>query len=188
MFSNSTRVVPLVTVSLWLCNWQAAFPQLSGEESMKQAPVPQKIRIGVYDPRAVAVAYTHSQLFQQRLDPKLKDLEKARAANDQNMVKQLEAWGEAQQIRCHLQGFAGAPVGDILSEVKDQLPRIAETANVQAISQSADYTNPEVDVVDITGDLIKLWSPDAATLKMISRLKKTTPVPIEEVAKMRPRL
>jgi hypothetical protein len=155
-------------------------------EARANPPGGKAIRIGVYDPRAVAVAYAHSQFFRQRLAAKRKEWEKAKAANDQAKIKELDAWGADQQIRLHLQGFAAAPVDDLLADVKDQLPRIAETANVQDISLHPDYASPGVEVVDITDDLVKLWAPDAKTLKMIAGLRKSPPIPIEQIAKMGP--
>jgi hypothetical protein len=142
------------------------------------------MRIGVYDPRAVALAYAHSQVFGQRLGEKQKEMEKAKAGNDQAKIKELKAWGQDAQVRLHLQGFAGAAVDDILVGVQDQLSKVAQATNVQAITLRPDYTVPDVEVVDVTDDLVKLWDPDAQTLKVIASLKKVAPLPIEQIAKM----
>ncbi len=149
-------------------------------------PATKQIRFGVYDPRAVAVAYGRSQAFRRQLNEKQKEMEIAKAAQDQDKIKELQAWGQDGQMRLHLQAFAGAPVDDILAQVKDQLPKVADAANVQVISLPPDYTNPDVEIVDITDDLVKLWSPDARALKIIADLRRTAPLPIEQIAKMGP--
>jgi len=140
----------------------------------------------VYDPRAVAIAYAHSQFSREKLAPKMDELAKARAAKDTAKVNELETWGKDQQMRLHLQGFAGAPVDDLMAQVKEQIPAVAAAANVQSIGLRPDYTAPGVEVVDVTDDLVKLWSPDARTLKMIAGVRATAPIAIEQIAKMGP--
>jgi hypothetical protein len=160
--------------------------RFTGGPAHADATQPNQIRIGVYDPRAVAIAYAGSPLFHDRLAANRKQYEAAKAANDQAKIKELTAWGQNQQIRLHLQGFAGAPVDDILADVKDELPPIAAADNVQSIGLRPDYTAPGVEVVDVTDDLVKLWSPNEKTLKIIASLVKTAPLPIEQIAKMGP--
>jgi hypothetical protein len=149
-------------------------------------PTTAKVRIGVYDPRAVAIVYANSAPFKQKLRAKHQELDAAKAANDQAKIKELEAWGADQQVRLHLQGFAAAPVDDLMADVKGQLPDVAAAADVQSIGLRPDFVAPGVEIVDVTDELVKLWSPDAKTLKIIAQLKTIAPLPIEQIAKMGP--
>jgi hypothetical protein len=172
-------VAVLVAVVLLQSSWHFTTPVARAEPAASKTT-----RIGVYDPRAVAIAYAGSEAFKQQLREKQKEMEKAKADNDQAKIKELKEWGQNGQVRLHLQGFAGAPVDDILAGVKDQLPKVAQAANVQVITLRPNYIDPSVEIVDVTDDLIKLWSPDAKALKTIEGLRKVAPLPIEQIAKM----
>jgi hypothetical protein len=145
---------------------------------------PKKVRIGVYDPRAIALAYGRSPMFSRKLAEKKKEMDDAKLAKDQNKIDDLKAWGQDQQVRFHFQAFSGTAVDDILAEVKDQLPQVAAADDVQGIGPRPDYTSDDVEIVDVTADLVNLWHPDAKTLDIISGIEKTTPVSLQDVAKM----
>jgi hypothetical protein len=81
----------------------------------------------------------------------------------------------------HRQGFAGAPVEDILDQVKDQLPSVAGKARVTVITRTADYVAAGTEVVDVTDELVMLFSPSEKTLKTIQELRKHPPMSMEEV-------
>lgn len=131
-----------------------------------------KVRIGTYDARAVAVAYAHSELNNQQVKEKMQELKDAEAREDAKRVKELKAWGEAHQWLLHMQGFAGAPVEDILARKKDEVAAVAKAAGVEAIARKADYTAANVEVVDVTDELVKLFKPSEKALKTIAEVRK----------------
>lgn len=88
------------------------------------------------------------------------------------------------QSRRNLQGFSSAPIEDILDMVRDRLPRVAQQAKVAMIARAADYHDASVELVDITDDLVRLFDPDAHTLKVVAELRKQEPVAIEVFAKI----
>ncbi|MGA2233354.1 MAG: hypothetical protein ABSH22_20825 [Tepidisphaeraceae bacterium] len=147
-------------------------------------PAVKKVRIGVYDPRAIALAYGRSPMFSRKLAEKKKEMDDAQLAKDQHKIDELKAWGPDQQIKLHFQVFAGTAVDDILAQVQDQLPQVAAANDVQSIGPRPDYTGTYVEIVDVTADLVNLWHPDAKTLEMISGIEKTPPVSLADVAKM----
>jgi len=161
-----------------------AFAGWSASRGDSPSTAPAGLRIGVYDPRAIAVAYAHSELWAKILQEHKAAYDAAKAAGDQKRVKGIGAWGESNQIRLHLQAFGGAPVDDCLDKVRDRLPQVAQTAGVQVIARKADYAGTDVEIVDVTDDLVQLFNPNAKTLKNIEGLKKQPPVPLEKVAKM----
>jgi hypothetical protein len=143
-----------------------------GLESTGPQPAgPQKVRIGTYDARAVAVAYAASEINKKELDEKIKGLKEAEAKGDDKRVQELKAWGESHQWLLHMQGFAGAPVENILAKVKDQLAAIAKAAGVAVIARKADFAGDQVEVVDVTDHLVKLFNPSERTLKTIADLR-----------------
>mgnify|MGYP000933788105 CR=1 FL=1 len=146
----------------------------------------QPVRIGVYDTRAIAVAYAHSSYNQEPLKAKMKEFEAAKAAGDTARVKELDHWGQTQQRKLHFQGFSRVPVADLLVHVKDRLPEAAARANVQAIAADCDYLAPGVETIDLTDELVRLYNPSPRVLSIVKDMKGKAPLPIEEVDKLKP--
>ncbi len=80
---------------------------LIGAEEKKAA---KPLRVGVYDSRAIAIASGPTEWFNKPVREKMKEMEKAKAANDQQKIKELQAWGQQQQQKSHLMAFGTAPV------------------------------------------------------------------------------
>lgn len=144
-----------------------------------QAPA-KKTRVGVYDNRAIAVAFAASKL--NPVGQRTAEYEKAKAASDQKRARELEAWGEAHQRRLHVQGFGRAPVGDLLAYVKDGIPAVAVKASVDAIAWSYDFTSANVEVVDVTDELVLLFDPSQRTLDMVKEVRRHEPADLDEIS------
>jgi hypothetical protein len=142
-----------------------------------------KIRVGVYDSRAVAVAWAHSEKFDGELKSKMAEMEKAKANGDTAKVEELEAWGIAQQERLHLQGFGTGSVTGLLKHIAADIPAIARKTGVDIIVSKWEvvYQHRSAEVVDITDEIVKPFAPSRDTLKMIEELKKEKPVPEEQL-------
>jgi hypothetical protein len=141
-----------------------------------------KVRIGTYDGRAIAVAYAASRF--NPVKEKMADYEKAKAAGDRAKMKELEAWGERTQRQLHFQGFGRVPVDDLLAPVKDKVARFARDRKLAAITMSCDFTAGQVELVDVTEDLVKLYDPSEKTLKMTRGARAVKPLPLTEIANM----
>jgi hypothetical protein len=141
-----------------------------------------KVRIGVYDSRAVATAYVNSTEFQEMLKTKHADYEKAKAANDEKRVKELDNWMNLHQRWVHEQVFSTGSVRDIVAEVKAALPGVAKKAGVQAIVSKweLNYQEPDVELVDVTVDLGVLFHASDNKQKWRGILKGPPPLPMDE--------
>ena len=147
------------------------------------------VRVGVFDSRAVALAYYRkfyqSPEFTARLK-KLKDEHaRAKAAGDDEKAKRLESEGRGEQARSHSQVFGSAPIDDIMAKIKEQLPAVAKRAGVDVIVSkwSLAYRSPDAQFVDVSEPLAKLFQPDENTLKMIRDIAKHPPLSAEELKK-----
>jgi hypothetical protein len=142
------------------------------------------LKIGVYDSRVVAVAYARSEPFKQHVAQMRKDLEEAKAKNDTERIKALEAEGPAMQVRLHQQGFSTAGVSNILAKVADSIPGIAREAGVVLVVSKWEmpYRDPSVEIVDVSLPIAKLFNPDEQTLKIIAGMKDVKPVPFDEIS------
>ncbi|MGO9260342.1 MAG: hypothetical protein ACLQU1_29150 [Bryobacteraceae bacterium] len=143
-----------------------------------QTPRPS-CRIGVFDSRAVAIAWARSDEGMQMFNQIRAEYEKAKAANDEKRMKELEQEGEWQQVRLHQQGFSTGPVDEILAKVKDKLPEIARQERLTALVSKWElpYSEQGVELVDVTLPLVNLFHPSEQVLKWVEEMKNQRPVP-----------
>ena len=147
-----------------------------GEESPRIDP---SARIGVFDSRAVAIAYYRSGEFRKLLAAKHAERDRAKAAGDEAAAARLESDGREWQELIHQQGSGARSIDNILalSKVKNELPAIAEAGNVRVVVSQGQvaYQAAAVQTVDLTDHFVKLFSPDDETLRLIRDIQKQTP-------------
>ncbi|HDZ20390.1 hypothetical protein LCGC14_0397810 [marine sediment metagenome] len=148
-----------------------------------EAPTESVTRIGVYDSRAIAVAFVGSEEFKTAMAALEAQHAEAKAAGDDQRVAALEAQAAAQQERLHRQGFAAAPVDDILTHVADQLPAIKAGASVETIvskwDQASLSTYPTAERVDVTMALVDALAPTDKQRERAIEIQKIDPTPVE---------
>ncbi len=149
----------------------------------------EKVRIGTYDSRSVAVAFAGSAVFEKWLGDLKAEYEKAKASGDQKRVKALEAEGAARQRLMHTQGFSTAPVTNILDQIKDKLPTIKEKAGVSALVSKWDKAGlaqyQDADLVDVTMALVDALSPNERQRKSAIDIQKHEPISLEEAQRIK---
>jgi hypothetical protein len=160
----------------------AVYPTVQARQSQDKTSG-SKVLLGTFDSRAVAMAYYRSEAFLSQAGEMRAEYEEAKAAGDEKRVKELEAEGPAQQELMHKQGFSTWPVDNILKIIEENIPEIAEQANVDVIVSkwSIAYQRTEVEFVDVTDLMVKPFSPDEETLKIINEIQKQDPVALEEL-------
>lgn len=139
----------------------------------------EPIRVGVYDNRAIAIAFASSRF--NPVGEKMAEYEKAKAEGDEARADELEAWGEKLQRQLHRQGFARVPVDDLLAHVKDRLPEVAEAADVDVITWHCNYTGSNADVVDVTDELVALFDPSERALTWAKQIVEQEPVDLDDL-------
>ncbi len=149
---------------------------------------PQKPRIGVYDSRAVAVAFAGSAAHKRSMQPLYEEHRKATAAGDKKRVKQLEAKGQARQKKAHEQAFSTAPVDDILDHIKDQFPAIKQAAGLPPSAPLVSKwdtktlkSHASADQVDITSALIDAFHPNEKQRRSALEIQQLKPVPVRQI-------
>jgi hypothetical protein len=98
-------------------------------------------------------------------------------------MKEIEVRMQLRQRRAHEQGFSTGSVAGILATVKDSLPAVAKRAGVTLIVSKweVNYQIPEVELVDVTGELVALFHPNEKVLKWMKSCREQKPLPIEEI-------
>lgn len=148
-----------------------------------------EMRIGIYDSRAVAVAYGGSSLFTDWLKNLKAEHARAKADGDTALAARLEAAGADRQKQMHLQAFSTASVDDILEEIQERLPAIREEAGVTVLVSKWDqgtlraYGNARQ--TDVTMALIDALAPTNRQRKYAIDIQKEDPIPLEKAKKIR---
>lgn len=177
MRSPRGTAAALVVVCTLIAILVAVAPERRAMAQSATAPAAARVRIGVYDSRAIAVAYIASTFHEQEMRALQQSLKSAQDAGDTKKADAIKQEGSNRQTLAHLQGFGSAPVDQMLSAIKDRIPQIARAANLQAIVASADYLSADVERVDVTDQLVAEFKPNERTLKSIEALRKTPPIP-----------
>jgi hypothetical protein len=138
----------------------------------------QKLRIGIFDSRAIAIVYGRSDVFRNQIKSMRAELQAAKENRDSVKIKILNQKGRLQQRIMHDRGFGTGSVTSILEIVKDSIPQIARNFILSAIVSKWELLAPgnEIETVDITIPLAKLFNPDEKTLDMIKEINKSKPI------------
>jgi len=142
-----------------------------------------RIRIGIYDSRAIIMAYKHSDHDDNFMVKKSKEKRQAEQAGDTDKAKKIDAWMTQYSIRAHSQVFSTTPVHDVLNCIKDKIPQIAKQANVDAVVSKweFDFLTPDAELTDVTMQLVQAFNPKPGTKEAIEGLLKTKPMSYEEI-------
>jgi hypothetical protein len=142
-----------------------------------------RLRIGVYDSRSIAIAYANSAGFQDSLKAVTAEYKKAKEEKNEKRVKEIDAQMRLRQRRMHEQGFSTGSVAGMMAKVKDSLPEVASKAGVQVIVSKweLNHRSLEVEVVDVTDQLVALFHPSEKVLGWVKDMKNHQPLPIEEI-------
>jgi len=140
------------------------------------------LRVGVFDSRAIILAYAKTEDFKRHLRGMSEELQKAKAASDEERVKELEAEGPALQKRLHMQGFSTYPVTDVLEHIKEKIPGVAKETGVDVIVSKWDvvFKSRSAEFTDVTYALVKLFIPNEEALKLVKDIQRIPPISIKE--------
>lgn len=136
-------------------------------------------RIGVYDSRAVAIAFAGSSFQQQRMNSLKEAHLRAKESGASGEMARLVAEVKKQQADLHLQGFSTAPVDDLLAYIASELPKLEAEARVTKLvskwnaSELKKYANAEQ--VDVTMKLVDAFQPSDQQRKYAIEIQKREP-------------
>jgi hypothetical protein len=152
-----------------------------------QSHAGEKPRVGIYDSRAVAVAYGASEMRKTRKTPSdiARDtaqsaLDEAKAEGNKTQITKLKA--ELMKLRMQRAGlaFGTAPVDDILDLIKDRTPKLKQTAKVDELvskwnsKELAKHQSSEL--IDVTLLLVAEFDPSKKVLQSVWGVQQTKPM------------
>jgi len=144
-------------------------------------------RVGVFDSRAVAVAYAQSPAFSPEVAQLQAQYQKAKADKNDALAAELETKGQTQQALLHLQGFSIGSVSEILARFKDAVEAVAREARVSVVVSQYElaYQGPNIETVDVTEALVKRINGSPKVMAMLGELKRNKPLPMLDALSMR---
>jgi hypothetical protein len=145
-------------------------------------------RIGIYDSRAIAVAYTGCAMHEKKIAATIAEHDRARAAGDLERVAELRAEAASGQKRLHMQGFSKAPVINILDQIKDRLPTIKAKARVSTLGSKWDKAgldgHKDAELVDVTMALVDAFAPTERRRKDALEIQELDPIPLKQAERI----
>ena len=146
--------------------------------------VNEKIRIGIFDSRCVALVYGRSGLFLTYMENLRKELDNAKQEENGERVKELESILPTNQLIIKQQVFSTGSIKNIIEKIEDKITEIAVDNNLSFIISKWEivYDDQSFELVDITDQLVELFNPDEQTLKILENVKSTEPAPIEQIS------
>lgn len=144
-----------------------------------------RLRVGIFDSRAIAIAYGNSEEWNRHLRDLKSEHDKAKAAGNEKRAKEIETEMGNRQKLAHKQAFGTWPVGEFLDTVKGKIPDVAAAAKVDLIVSKWDvvFKAPSVELVDVTEPLVKLFNPSERAMKWIRTLPQE-PIPIKQIEEL----
>jgi hypothetical protein len=137
-------------------------------------------RVGIYDSRAVAVAYAGSSFHEAWLADLKSQHETAQAAGNKEKAKELEERAKDRQGLLHMQGFSTYPVDEYLGLIEEQVSGIKKRAGVEAIVSKWNKKElkkyGDAKRVDITTHLIDAFDPKPASRRSAIEVQKHEPI------------
>ncbi|KAF0095252.1 MAG: hypothetical protein E1N59_1298 [Puniceicoccaceae bacterium 5H] len=142
-------------------------------------PANQAQTLGVYDSRAIAIAYAGSPRHEALIERTRQAYAQAKAAGDPAEARRLEQSMRDLQRQLHRQAFAKAPVDDLLVLIDAQLPDIMAAADVDLLVSQWDARTlaayPEQPRVDVTWPLVEAFEPTPRQRQYVQDLLPAKP-------------
>ena len=140
------------------------------------------MKIGTYDSRIVTFAWSRSDYFKQHMTKFKQQSDSAEKVHDTARIKELSVQAISFQHLLHLSVFSNGSIGFVMASVKDKLPELAKTSGVTVILSKweLNYSDPSVEIVDLTTQVAQLFQPKENIDKMSKDISIQKPFPLDE--------
>ena len=181
----NTKSLCFALLALTLSILTACTPNSKSNSTPEQLS-PQTV--GIYDSRAIAIAYAGSPKHEQLLKSKREQLKKAEATGNQQKVEQAKQKFRQMQKQLHFQGFGTASVQNILDQYPQKLQALKTQLNLTHIISKWDTTTldqyPNAKQVNITIPLIDILNPKPKQRKYAIQILNQKPIPNSRLGKL----
>ncbi|AQQ10284.1 hypothetical protein L21SP3_02112 [Sedimentisphaera cyanobacteriorum] len=136
----------------------------------------ESLKTACYDPRAVAIAYANSEMFDNYLKGRRRQYEKADASGNTKAADAIDKKMTELQEKFHKMAFSGESADMILEKVSGKVDNILQESGTHKL---VNKWNPSIDtsnMEDLTVQLSAIFNPSNKTLKMIEQGTKNPPI------------
>lgn len=167
MFSQKSSLTALVVLGLFFSSGIITHAQT-------------KIRVGVFDSRAVAVAYYQSKFFnpQQIFGSLQTKMKAAKEKDDKKEIASIEREGTLRQAVMHEQGFGRGSINNITETVKNKIAQLAKEENLSVVVSKWElvFSGDDVVPVDVTKKIVDFFEPSEKVKSIVEEVIKSEPV------------
>lgn len=165
--SYSFPIIGIVLLGLLLCFGEV----VSGQT---------KIQVGVFDSRAVAVAFYQSKFsnIQETFGLLHTRMAEAKGKEDKTAIASIERESTLRQAMMHEQGFGRGSVNSITETVKEKLMQLAKDENLSTIVSKWElvYCGDDVVTVDVTEKIVDFFEPNEKMKLMTKEIMGLEPL------------
>ncbi len=140
------------------------------------------MRIGTYDSRIITFAWSRTDFLKQKMIRISQQSDSATKAHDTAKLKEVSVGAISFQHLLHLMVFSNGSAAWIMPLIKDKLPELARAEGVSVILSKWEVTfsDPSVEIVDLTAKVAQLFNPGENIDNMAAEISKQEPIPIRE--------
>lgn len=135
--------------------------------------------IGIYDSRAIAVAFAGSAAHEAKIREMREGMKRAEAKGDEQEMRKWKRLARDAQERMHYQGFSTEPVDDILALREPEIKELMQDKGLAAVVSKWDKKtlrrHKGARQVDVTEDLMVLFHPKERQKKSAQEIQKVKP-------------
>ena len=137
-----------------------------------------KQKIGVYDSRLIAIMYANSEEFEAETKEMMEKYQQAVINKDSVTANKLKEDRELLQRLFHDKGFGKGSVAEYLEDKTAVFKALADKLELTAIVSKweLNYYSDDVELIDITIDLLKAMNAKEKVLKMYDSMKANPPM------------
>jgi hypothetical protein len=132
----------------------------------------ETVKVGVFDARAVAIAYYRSELHHKDLEVRSGEVRKADEAGDHVKARLIERQMRDLQAEAHRQVFGVGPYATLGERMKGVFEQVGTRAGVKAVGPEIYAVGEGVGRVDLTEDLLAALGADEKTRKVVDEMRQ----------------
>ena len=138
----------------------------------------QKLRIGIYDSRLVALAYYNSKDYEKVIANFNSSYSAAEKAGDSAAIRKLLNKGPVMQRIMNDRIFGKGSVNLILDDYKKRMEAIGKVNKVSLIVSKWElpYKMADVETIDLTYQIMAIWNPGEQVIKWAKNGEKEQPI------------
>lgn len=139
-----------------------------------------KIRIGVFDTRAVAVAFYQSKFStaQENFGSLHTRMKAAKEKDDKKEIASIEREATLRQAMMHEQGFGTGSITNVTKTIKDKISKLAKDEKLSIVVSKWDvlFNGENIEQIDVTEKIVDFFEPNEKIKSMTKEIMQSEPV------------